>query len=381
MFPFSFALIARNEEKTLPRLIKSIQYFMDNWGEVIVVDTGSTDNTAEIARDLGCNVFEVGDRFKIHIDEEYANRINERFVVDGEQLLVNPSTSLFDFASARNFASSLTTNDFIFSPDCDEVWTTFNYDLVTELIKSWITQLEYNFVFSHDEQWNPAISFMHSKAFDRRVLSWKWVVHEILQWEANRKYVGEDVLKLEHFQNHATNRSGYLKWLAVDCYEHPDNDRNSHYLGRELLWTGRIHSAVKELERHVGMNRWQAEKAQSLIYIGEAYEKLWEDNRALHNYFEACLTEPKMREPIMKLAEYFFARQQHNQVIAYCNAMLDIPYGWFYASQTEYYTHKPHHMLYVSYWWTWNKIKSIEHFNIAYNMCTERYEHDLHYYR
>lgn len=102
----------------------------------MVVDTGSTDNTAEIARDLGCKVFEVGDRFKIHIDEEYANRINERFVVNGEQLLVTPSTSLFDFASARNFASSLATNDFIFSPDCDEVWTTFNYDVVIDLVKS-----------------------------------------------------------------------------------------------------------------------------------------------------------------------------------------------------------------------------------------------------
>jgi hypothetical protein len=93
--------------------------------------------------------------------------------VEGESSVVNPGDSLFDFASARNFASSLATNDFIFSPDCDEIWTRFDYEKVQELISAGIEQLEYSFVFSHDENGNPAIQFMHSKAFDRRKLQWK----------------------------------------------------------------------------------------------------------------------------------------------------------------------------------------------------------------
>lgn len=383
MFNFSFTLIARNEEKTLPRLIKSIQYFMDNWGEVIVVDTWSTDNTAQIARDLGCKVTEVGDRFKIKINDEYARRINERFVMNWEDPVVNPGDYLFDFASARNFASSLATNDFVFSPDCDEVWTQFNYEKVSELINEWITQLEYSFVFAHDEHGNPTITFMHSKAFDRRFLSWKGIVHEVLQWYANRKYVEEDILKLEHFQNHETNRTWYLKGLAVDCYEHPENDRNSHYLGREMLWTGRTHSAIKELERHITLGGWNAEKAQSMIYIGEGYERLWDSDKALASYFQAYITEPNMREALMKLAEFHFNRNQWTQVIAFCNAMLDIPQWSFYASQTENYTHKPHHFLYVAYWQIGNKEKSTEHFWKAYKFCPlhSKYLHDIRFYR
>lgn len=381
-FNFSFVLIARNESKTIPRFLSSIKYFLDNWWNCVVVDTGSTDNTAQIAHDLGCKVTEVWDKFRIKIDEEYANRINERFVI-WEEPIVNPGDSLFDFASARNFASSLATNDFVFSPDCDEVWTKFDYEKVQELIKSWIEQLEYGFVFAHDQFWNPTISFMHSKAFDRRRLKWVWVVHEVLQGNAKRQYVGEDVLKLEHFQNHETNRTGYLKGLAVDCYEHPENDRNSHYLGRELLWTGRTKSAIKELERHITLGWWNAEKAQSMIYIGEGYELLWEDNKALQSYFQAYITEPNMRESLIKLAEYYFNRNQWNQVITFCNAMLEIPQGNFYASQTENYTHKPYHFLYVAYWQLGNREKSTEHFWKAYNYCPlhSKYLHDIRFYK
>ena len=50
---FSVALIARNEAVTLPRLIGSLKEFQDQGGDIWVLDTGSTDNTVEVARDLG----------------------------------------------------------------------------------------------------------------------------------------------------------------------------------------------------------------------------------------------------------------------------------------------------------------------------------------
>lgn len=380
-FPFSYVLIARNEAKTLPRLIKSIQYFMDNWGEVILVDTGSVDNTAQIARDLGCKVFEVWDRFKIKIDKEYADKINNHFIVDGEENIVNEWDSIFDFASARNYASSLASNSFCFSPDCDEVFTKFDYDKILEVINSWIEQLEYNFVFSHDQFGNPAISFMHCKAFDRRVLKWEWAVHEILVWNAKKQYLWEDIIKLEHFQNPETNRTGYLKWLAIDCFEHPNNDRNSHYLWREMRWTNRPKSAIKELERHVSMNWWAAERAQSLVYIWEACEILKRDGEALQRYFNAYLIWGT-REPLIKLTEYFFKRQDWQKVVVFGESMLSIPQGSFYASDTENYTHKPHHLLYIAYWQLWNMEKSLEHFKKAFEYCplNSKYLHDLRFY-
>ena len=51
----SAALIMKNEEENLPRLLKSLQGKFD---EIVVVDTGSTDRSIEIAKEFGCKIYE-----------------------------------------------------------------------------------------------------------------------------------------------------------------------------------------------------------------------------------------------------------------------------------------------------------------------------------
>ena len=54
----SVALITLNEEANLPRTLESVQPLVrDGQGEIIVVDSGSTDRTIEIARSFGAKVF------------------------------------------------------------------------------------------------------------------------------------------------------------------------------------------------------------------------------------------------------------------------------------------------------------------------------------
>lgn len=50
----SACIIAKNEEKNLSRLLSSIK---GKFKEIILVDTGSTDRTVEIAKEYGCKVF------------------------------------------------------------------------------------------------------------------------------------------------------------------------------------------------------------------------------------------------------------------------------------------------------------------------------------
>ena len=87
----SAVLIVRDEEDGLARAIESVQK-STAVDEVVVVDTGSTDRTMAIARDLGAKVFEdrwTGD-FAYH-----RNRAMERcshdwvFFVDGDEELVD----------------------------------------------------------------------------------------------------------------------------------------------------------------------------------------------------------------------------------------------------------------------------------------------------
>jgi GT2 family glycosyltransferase len=82
----SLTVIARDEENNLPRCLESVRGVFD---EIVVVDTGSTDRTIEIARSFGAKVFEFA-------------------WVD-------------DFAAARNEALSHATGDYAFWLDADDV--------------------------------------------------------------------------------------------------------------------------------------------------------------------------------------------------------------------------------------------------------------------
>src|SRR6202521_5988788 len=54
----SVVLITQNEERNLPRTLESVMPLVrDGGGEIIVVDSGSTDRTMEIARSHGAEVF------------------------------------------------------------------------------------------------------------------------------------------------------------------------------------------------------------------------------------------------------------------------------------------------------------------------------------
>lgn len=92
----SIPLIVKDEADNLPRFLASVA---DLAYELIVVDTGSTDETVAIARDYGARV----ERF------EWVN----------------------DFSAARNYALSLCKGDWCAWVDADEEWTDEARDIVT----------------------------------------------------------------------------------------------------------------------------------------------------------------------------------------------------------------------------------------------------------
>jgi len=186
--------------------------------------------------------------------------------------------------------------------------------------------------------------------------------------EIKRVYLGEDIIKLEHYQNVVTNRSGYLKGLAIDCYNNPENDRNSHYFAREMYYLGRYKSAIKEFLNHISMGRWGTEAAQSMLYIGDANKALGNFDEMLKWYIKSVEKEAR-REPLMRLAEYYFSKNMHAQVILYCEAALSITQLPFYSNHQPYYENVPHELLYISYWWIGNREKSKEHYLKALAFC------------
>jgi glycosyltransferase involved in cell wall biosynthesis len=120
MPPLTAILIAYNEELDLPRALASLKGVAD---ETIVVDSGSTDRTCEIARASGARVY---------------------------------SRKLDSLADQKNYAASFASNDWLLSIDCDEelspelrtsilAWKQstpdkagYNFPLMTNYLGGWI---------------------------------------------------------------------------------------------------------------------------------------------------------------------------------------------------------------------------------------------------
>jgi glycosyltransferase involved in cell wall biosynthesis len=384
---FDVCIIVKNEALTLPRMLNSLQEFKDRGGIINIVDTNSTDDTVKVAETFGCKVFTMGDKFRKKINAIKAKKINEMFIIDGEEPIVKAGDTFFHYSAARNYAADMASNDWVWEVDADEQATVLNLDEIEKVISNPnIHRLEYNFCFSKDAFGNDAIAFMHSKMYRRDKMKWVHPIHEVLQntegGETRGFYVGPNILKLDHYQNPKSERSHYLMGLAIDCFERPDDDRASHYFGRELYYKGRYKSAIKELTRHVAMNKWQTERSQSLLFIGDSYMMLGMDKEGLAAYNEAFAIDSTRREPFMRLADYYYRKKDHQRVAAYCEAAITIPNNRFYSNHQELYTYKPHELAYWAYWWLGNKEKSKEHYLKALNFVPNhpKFQKDAMFY-
>lgn len=151
MISISLCMIVKNEEAVLARCLGSVADLVE---EIIIVDTGSTDRTREIAA-------------------EYTDKIYD-------------FQWIHDFSAARNYAFSLASCDYIYSVDADEVLDEENRErfraLKEELLPEveivqmkYGNQLQYNTVYNYDEEYRP-------KLFKRlRQFTWIEPIHETIQ--------------------------------------------------------------------------------------------------------------------------------------------------------------------------------------------------------
>jgi glycosyltransferase involved in cell wall biosynthesis len=378
----------------------SLAAFQACGGRVVVVDTGSSDNSVEVFRARGAEVTEVDERFMRTIDADLADSINQRFVDGGEPPIVQDGSRLFDFAAARNFCASLATNDWVCWADADEAFTALDLDKIAEIIADpRLEHLEYDFVFAHNPDGvTPAVAFTQSKFYRRSRIEWRGAVHEVItpipnipprqEDGPNHLFVQPNIFHLEHWQEPRAHRANYLPGLGWDAWikltEDPagNRDRQLHYLGRELLWTGRPKSAIKVLKEHVDMNAWPAERAQSMIFLGDAYGLIGDDSAQLEWYSRAFFTDPTRREALLRHAEYYRKRSNHSASAAYAAASLEIPWHPFYANQVRDYRAGPHAYLYYAKGWMGDVAGARHHLMEAlrYEPFNEEFLRDTQFY-
>ena len=147
----SLCMIVKNEERVLARCLDSLADLVD---EIIIVDTGSTDATKEIAA-------------------RYTEQIYDFVWQD-------------DFAAARNFSFSKASMDYIYVPDADEVLDEDNRQAFLRLKQALLPEVEivqmlyhtvteYNTVLNAEKEYRPKL-FKRERSF-----TWIDPVHETVR--------------------------------------------------------------------------------------------------------------------------------------------------------------------------------------------------------
>lgn len=211
----SCAIIVKNGAQTIDRCLSSI---MDSVDEIIIVDTGSTDDTIEIAK-----------QYTSHI--HYFEWVN-------------------DFSAARNYSLSLCTGDWILVVDADEYVDCAIREKLIQFVSQHpdsvgkIAQL--NTTITPEGPQNSQCTLTR---FFPKGLFFVGRVHEQVNTDKSRIFTEISVMHDGYLENNKVDRNRVL--LELEHEDHPDNGYTLYQLGQQYFiekdYANAIHYYLKSL--------------------------------------------------------------------------------------------------------------------------------------
>ncbi len=288
--------ICKNEAQFAARWFDS----MKEADRVVVLDTGSTDNSPELLEALGAEVY-------------------------------RQEISPWRFDTARNRSLDLVPEDtdICVCTDLDEVFQPGWRDKLEKAWRPGCKQARYHYVWSFTPQGRDGVVFYGEKIHSRHGWRWTHPVHEVLHWEgegAPALPVTVKGMRLEHRADHTKSRRQYLPLLELSVREAPEDDRNAYYLGREYLFYGRWDDCIRTLQHHLAMPTatWRDERSASMRCIAKACMGKGDNSAAKGWYLRAIAEAPHMREPYMDMASLLYGEKDWDAVAYFTACALKI---------------------------------------------------------
>jgi tetratricopeptide (TPR) repeat protein len=343
--------ISKNEEK-----------FVDTWynsmkeaDSVVVLDTGSTDNTVSRLRELGATVVEK---------------------------VISP----WRFDLARNEAMKLAPEDcnILVSTDLDEVleagWSKYLRD-------NWIEgkheRAVYKYIWSHLDNGEEGRVFKYNKIHSR---NWEWraPVHELLynrNTNSNNYYIDStldlfDKITLHHYPDKNKSRASYLPLLELRVKENPDDYYGSIYLAHEYYYRQKYAKSVALFNKILDKfsNKINTiEKASCYLFIGDNFKALLDieedkSNKkeyyhlAYESYLNAIDIDHSYREPYLNLAKLLISVKEYMVAISYIKTGLSKSYRHYtWLERDTSWSYEPWDLLSLATWYGGKKKEALSY--------------------
>ncbi|MCR4851537.1 MAG: glycosyltransferase family 2 protein [Lachnospiraceae bacterium] len=310
MITVSLCMIVKNESKVLSRCLDSVADLVD---EIVIVDTGSDDDTKAIAR-------------------LYTDRVYDFKWID-------------DFAAARNYAFSLCECDYIYSADADEILNEENrqkfrilketLDPEIEIVQMYYgNQLENGTVYNFDRELRP-------KLF-KRVRQFKWIerVHETVRTDP---VVYDSDIEITHkpLTNHASR--DYRVFEDMIRNGEKFSPRLFSFYARELFVSGEKDDFKKAEDFFTQIADDDETSRDDLkiaicIVVKAAYWR--QDYLKMYRYAMKDVADDPCSEICFLLGEYYEDQRDYKEAAIWyynaafeCHSILNVKYEKEYAVQ------------------------------------------------
>lgn len=283
MKTISLCMIVKNEEEVLDRCLSSIKDAVD---EIIIVDTGSTDQTKKIASK--------------YTNDIYDYRWNN------------------DFSKARNYAFSKATCDYCMWLDADDVVLSKDKQALLHLKETLdddisVVMMKYNTQFDNDG--NPTFTYYRERLL-RRVDNFKWqgFIHEVISPRGKIEYSDIAITHKKNKPSDAKRNLIIFDQKRKEGYQF--SPRDMFYYARELYYHKYYHDAITEFKRFLNTKQgWKENNISACQFLGYCYHELQDQQEAITWLLNSMRYDTPRAEVCCDLGKYFYELKCYQQAI------------------------------------------------------------------
>ncbi len=301
----SLAMIVKNEAENLPRIFDSIK---DAFDEVVITDTGSTDNTVEIA-------------------EKYGARVSHFKWVD-------------DFAAARNFNFEQVKTDYVCWMDGDDVMHNVEaFKAFRDHAMQFYDYVLAKYNYALDKDGKPLVTFARERLLK---MSWKpkwnYFVHEGVPPPPNASVHYATAWAINHLRSEEDlkkDRSRNIKIFEKHRIAGELDGRMTFYYGKELFENDQPEEAEKYCTKSITMDLQPHDRVNAIQYSALSclamMEKLKPEFIApqlsrLRDYsHRGLMIDPKRAEFWVFLGDSYLRTQQLQEALPFYQAAINCP--------------------------------------------------------
>lgn len=334
----SLCMIVKNEEEVLDRCLKSVYKFVN---EIIIVDTGSTDKTIQIAK-------------------KYTDKIFCFKWCD-------------DFSKARNYAFSLATSEYVMWLDADDIvpLATLKFLIKNKSkIDADTIMMKYDIAFYNNKA---TFSYYRERILKRCTLCyWQGSVHECIVPYGKLIYLDYSIEHRKTKQKQSNRNLNIYKNLTK---QRKLNPREQYYYGRELYDNKKYKQSINVLKKFIADGKgWVENTIDACNVVANCYLKLNDKNNYTYYLLKTFNYDLPRANICCQIGDYFFANKLYIVAINWYLTAIDCEdvskKGGFV--ENLYYNYYPYLQLCVCYYQTGNIKKSVYYNKKAKKICNSK---------